>query len=142
MPGREGLISWVRVTQCRHSHNVSHLRGFVGFALTYISSFLWNYYDKTNAICRCSDSTEFGSHFSSTLCPSCESPCTPVDKGAGWEWVCESCGKKVSQKLVDNMVDKLEKEVEELDMGNSVQDTEDILERLVVNIFIVLVRIF
>jgi len=40
------------------------------------------------------------------------------------------------------MVDKLEKEVEELDMGNSVQDTEEILERLVVNIFIVLVRIF
>eukprot|EP00092_Neocalanus_flemingeri_P084385 GFUD01106014.1.p1 GENE.GFUD01106014.1~~GFUD01106014.1.p1 ORF type:complete len:119 (+),score=16.25 GFUD01106014.1:65-421(+) len=80
---------------------------------------------------RCSDPTEFGTHFSSTLCPSCGAPCLPSDKGeGGWEWQCESCEKLLPQKLVGNMVDRVEKEVEELDPESCVQDSEDILERL------------
>eukprot|EP00092_Neocalanus_flemingeri_P059308 GFUD01070852.1.p1 GENE.GFUD01070852.1~~GFUD01070852.1.p1 ORF type:complete len:239 (+),score=64.09 GFUD01070852.1:36-752(+) len=79
---------------------------------------------------RCSDPTEFGTHFSSTLCPSCGAPCLPSDKGdGGWEWQCGSCGKLLPQKLVGNMVDRVEKEVEELDPESCVQESEDILER-------------
>ncbi|XP_055627614.1 SET domain-containing protein SmydA-8 [Toxorhynchites rutilus septentrionalis] len=79
---------------------------------------------------RCTDPTEFGTHCSTLKCSSCPNglvlPTDPLDQNA--EWKCKTCTYTVSAKNVNQLLDKLFKEVDAID-GNSVQLYEEFIEK-------------
>ena len=66
---------------------------------------------------RCSDSTEMGTHLSSTRCPACrDGLCVkrdPLDCQS--EWVCQVCGQTQAGDTIVHKVDRIEEEIAEVD---------------------------
>merc|ERR1712110_843680 len=76
--------------------------------------------------CRCSDSTESGTHFSSVLCPSCREPAPPLERAGQWVWQCGRCAREVSESSVNTMRERMDADIQ---AAKDPEDLEDILEK-------------
>ena len=86
---------------------------------------------------RCTDSTEMGTHLSSTRCPACrDGLCVkrdPLDCQS--EWVCQVCGQTEIEDTILHKVDRIEEEIADVN-----KDDPEILEGI--NQAVVLMRIY
>ena len=76
---------------------------------------------------RCSDPTELGTHFSSVLCPACKNLSVPSLDNSSWS--CSKCSRKVTETVVNNMIEKMEAEAENVDPDHCVEAFQNIIFR-------------